>query len=227
MAPALGTGDGMAATATSLSNSGTLSLQNSVTVSNHLLTDPSGTGYLASSGNDVWTGNVSLGSPSYSYLYLEPNSGSTLEIDGTLSNAGNGYLYSYGAGRTILKGNSSFNSSYYNTFYLYSGTLEVDGSLTLPSGNGYVYVSGGTLAGTGTLSSTYGNPDYRISMQGNAQIDPGTATAPGTLTLGSSLHFLNSNNAVNIRLNGASAGQYDEVNVAGDVSLNGVPSASS
>ena len=221
-AAALGSGDGTAATATSLSNNGTLSLQNSITISNHLLSATSGTGNLVSSGNDVWTGNVSFGNPSsYPSLLFEPNFGSTLEIDGAISSVGNGYLYQEGSGRTILKGTSSLSSSYFNEINIYSGTLEVDNSLTLPSGNGYVYVSGGTLAGTGTITSTYYYPDDRISMEGNAQLSPGTTSSPGTLTVGTSLHFLNSNNAINIRLNGASAGQYDEVNVQGDVSLNG------
>ncbi len=209
---ALGSGDGTAATATTLSNYASLILQNSITVSNHLLSETSG-GTFGSSGNNLWTGNVSVGSGN---LYV--STGETLEIDGAVSSSGSGSLQFNGSGRTILKGTSSLNPSYANAVYVYYGTLEVDGSFSVPNNVVYVYANG-TLSGTGTVTSTAGSTNNRIHVDNNGTIEPGTATSPGTLTLGNSLSFQGSGDSLKVRLNGAD--EYDQINVQGDVSLNG------
>ena len=127
---ALGSGDGLVDTGITLGSNATLSLQNSITVSNHLLTVTSaGTnGYLVSSGNDVWTGNIDFGDPSYTRFNVEPSNGNTLEIDGAISNIGPGSLNFDGSGRTVLTAASSLNASYNNSVNANSSTLEVDGS---------------------------------------------------------------------------------------------------
>ncbi len=214
---ALGTGDNTAATAVSLSNA-TLSLQNSITVGNHLLictASSSDTNVVVSSGSDVWTGNVSFGSPSSTLLQVTPGAGSTLEFDGAISNATNGALNFAGSGRTILEGASSFSAGYAYEVVVAAGTVEVDGSLTLP--NGSVFVEGGTLAGTGAVTSASSLSDYRVRVESYGHVAPGTAWTPGMLTVGNSLHFFN-DGFVNIRIDGA--GSYDQVNVAGDFSPN-------
>ena len=107
---------------------------------------------------------------SFSRKKSQPPIRDWLEIDGAISNVGYGYLYQEGFGRTILKGTSNFSSSYYSTFYIYSGTVEVDGSLSIPYGQ--IYTEYATLAGTSTVTASL--YDY-----GGMQVAPGDGLGPG------------------------------------------------
>ena len=146
---------------------------------------------------------------------IEPYAGSTLQLDGIITgdNSGLGNLTFSGSGHTVLYGANNIN---YTSIELANGTVEVNGSLITSA----PLVVGGsaTLSGIGTVTSTYGDPYKRVIVDG--QIAPGTATTPGTLTLGPSLRFYFGDDSVNIRLNGEEEGQYDQVKVLGGVSLN-------
>jgi uncharacterized delta-60 repeat protein len=207
---ALGWGDGTAATATRLDHDSMLWLQNSISVNNHQLNLVAG--LFTSSDHNTWTGSIFVDGPSH----IRPFSGSTLEISGVITTS-SAITHFSGGGRVILSGNSDANLSSFDV--IDSTILEVDGSLGT---SGLIAVArSATLSGSGTVISSFADPNTHISIGENGHISPGNDATPGILNLGNSLRFFGNGNSVKVRLNGASAGQYDQVKVQGDVSLNG------
>lgn len=79
--------------------------------------------------------------------------------------------------------------------------ITVDGSI------GYATMNGGTIKGTGTINNLY-------VYGGN--LDPGHS--PGVLNIGSALDL--AGGTLDIELAGTAAGQFDQLNVTGTVSIN-------
>lgn len=168
-ATALGSSTG----GTVVSSGATLQVQDSITVTDEALTlngsGVSGTGALRNMlGNNVWTGNVTLGSAST----IASDSG-TLAVSGTVNNSGN-LLTVTGAGNTTLNGAVSGTGGLTKTG---SGTLTLGGANTF---TGDLTVSGGTLLLAG---------DNRIADTVNMTLNSGTFATGGydetlgTLTL--------------------------------------------
>ena len=139
-------------------------------------------------------------------------SGNTLTVAGAsdvtlLSGiSGSGAVTKSGSGTLTLSGNNSYTGG----TTVQGGTLVVNGSLV-----GAVAVqTGGILAGSGSLGGL-------VTVASGGFLSPGNGpTSPATITLGALA--LNSGSQTNIKLGGTSPGiQYDQVQVAGQLSLAG------
>jgi uncharacterized repeat protein (TIGR01451 family) len=96
------------------------------------------------------------------------------------------------------------------------GLTQTAGITTLGPGNlaGTIAINGGTLNGTGTITGT-------VTNGGN--FNPGTS--PGAVTITGD-YTQTSTGVLNVDLNGTTAGtQYDQVNVSGNVTLDGTLNA--
>jgi autotransporter-associated beta strand protein len=93
-----------------------------------------------------------------------------------------------------------------------AGTLLANNTMGSGTGTGAVTVNmGGTLGGTGTISGA-------VSVANGGMLSPGSPVAnPGTLGTGNLALVMGATYAV--QLNGAGAGQFDQVNVTGTVNL--------
>ncbi|WP_077024754.1 beta strand repeat-containing protein [Fuerstiella marisgermanici] len=152
-AAGLGTADGTAATGTRVINNSYLQIENSITVADELLT--SDDARVVSVGDNVWTGGMTT--VSSDYLYLWPNSGSSLQVDGNLTP----YRLDVRYGDVILNG--AANTSYYN-YVRSGGTLEVDGTYT---NYYYTYIQNSVLDVDGTYSNQY----YDTNVQSGSTLD--------------------------------------------------------
>ena len=97
--------------------------------------------------------------------------------------------------------------------FILSGVLQVNGSVT----NDFISVEGkGTLAGTGTIKGNVNN----IRTVSPGTVDPGSAGAPGTLTIDGD-YTQQSDATLMIQIAGISDGQFSVLDVMGAVNLNG------
>jgi autotransporter-associated beta strand protein len=144
---ALGSGDNLAATGTSVTSiNAVVRLENGVTIANERLSSPAGIYFnLQSVGNgitNVWDGDIAGGT----YFYLRPGFGNTLQVEREVST--NSVVYVSDYGRVVFNGTSpSLN-------YLFVGNggapiAEVNGTLT--SVTRPFVNSSYTLSGEGTL----------------------------------------------------------------------------
>ena len=198
---ASGLGAARAGNGTDVENA-TLQLQGSFTVAGELLTSSSNA-TISSVGDNVWTGDMTLGDE----LDADVTAGNSLQVDGNITAS---YLYNNDAGQLILDGSANAIQYYVGN----SGVLEVDGTLSTL----YYYVYNyGTLQGTGTINSStqYGEPIYNYGT-----VTPGTASVTGILNT-NNIDFGSGGN-FNVLLNGTTAGtDYAQLDVTGSVSLDG------
>ncbi len=121
-----------------------------------------------------------------------------LIINGAVSGA-DGFTKA-GAGDLVLTG----VNTYVGDTTILAGSLGVDGSVV-----GNVIVSGGTLRGSGTIGG---------SVLNQALVQPGGATAPGTLTIGGNF---NQSPAGTLSIRLASPTSYDLLTIGGAAFLSG------
>lgn len=144
-------------------------------------------------------GRLSVGDGVFMAIYNVLDTTFSGVIDGT------GDIQKVGSGDLTLSGNSP---DFTGLFYIPEGPVTVTGNLTGCS----IHLQGGSIAGTGTVKDVIGENGY---------VDPGLSNSPGLLILVGSLN-LNSEDTINIQLNGSNAGsEYDKLSVAGDVDLGG------
>jgi autotransporter-associated beta strand protein len=126
----------------------------------------------------------------------------SLTVTGPIGDGSNGYgLTSAGAGTLILGG----TSTYTGTTTVAAGTLQVDGSI---ASSGEVSGSGGaTLGGGGSVPT----------VRSDGTVQPGSTAGTGTLIVAGGT--LNTDSTLGIRLDGASAGAYDQLSVAASGAL--------
>ncbi|MBT1062760.1 tandem-95 repeat protein [Bowmanella sp. Y26] len=158
---------------------------------------PSGSetiGSVAGAGNLVLTSGT---------LITGANNSST-SLTGVISGAGS--ITKTGTGSFTLGGTSTFSGA----IQVSAGTLSVTGNLS--SSSGVSVASAATLAGTGTV------PAVNVANGGN--LSPGNA-GPGLLTVAGNL-LLNSGANLLLDITGTAAvTQYDQLDIAGVVSLSG------
>jgi autotransporter-associated beta strand protein len=147
-------------------------------------------------------GNISLGANN---LTVGSNNLSTTFL-GIIDDGGQGgSLTKNGSGTFILEGETE--GTYTGDTNVNRGVLQVDGSIT---SNTFVNRAG-TLAGTGTINANLTN---------NGRASPGSAGAPGMLTVGgnySQAQFA----TLMIQIAGANAGEFGVLNVLGTANLGG------
>ncbi len=126
------------------------------------------------------------------------------------------YVYVQGSSSGVVEVNGDVQEPY--RFQVQSGTAEVNGSVTTTLGP---YVSSGSstrLSGTGTFSWT--STSQKAEIYGN--LNPGTSTSTGILTLGNTWFRSASSSNFEVELNGTTAGSgYDQLVVNGTVELAG------
>ncbi len=229
---ALGTADNTETTGTRITDSnGRVQLENGVTVMDELLTSSpninlnlysTGTGAAGALTNtNKWTGDLDSGGTSSNYYtYLRANStNNRLIVDGEiLAQTGpfGYYVYVQGSSSGVVEVNGDVQEPY--RFQVQSSTAEVNGSVTTTLGP---YVSSGSstrLSGTGTFSWT--STSQKAEIYGN--LNPGTSTSTGILTLGNTWFRSASSSDFEVELNGTSAGSgHDQLVVNGTVELTG------
>jgi hypothetical protein len=187
---------------------GSLTLAGPLTISGSTVT----AGAVAGSGPTVGAPGSAFGSGIFLQgggqpVTFTPDVGETQTVaDGIADQAGSGGtrsrgLTKSGAGTLTLSGVNTYSGA----TTVSAGMLIVNGSIASPVTVG----SGGTLGGAGTISNT-------VMVSSGGTLSPGNSTAilnTGSVTLiaGSTL---------TIEINGTTAGaQYDQVNVAGGVTL--------
>ena len=123
---------------------------------------------------------------------------------GSFSNAG---IFTVSTGSTFTVGGGSFN------FTQSAGTATVDGTLAA-AGSGALTLNGGILYGTGTLD--YGVVDAATITPGNSASSTGKLQVSGT-------YAQSGGGALDVTIGGTTAGtNYDQLNVSGTASLNGI-----
>jgi fibronectin-binding autotransporter adhesin len=176
-------------------------------------------------GNNTYTGTTTIGSNTW-YVGnggatgslgsgAVTNDGSLIfDRSGTITEAGSisgaGSLTQAGGGTLILTGNNTYG----NGTTVNAGTLLVNNTSGSGTGGGAVTVnSGGTLGGNGTVSGA-------VTVASGGTLAPGEL-AVSKLTLGSTLN-LDTGSTLAITLGGLVAGSgYDQVVVAGTITLGG------
>lgn len=155
------------------------------------------TGITINSGAGLTTinSNLALSGPAQA---VTVNNAAGLVINGAVSGADG--LTKAGAGDLVLTG----ANSYLGRTTILQGSLAVDGSVV-----GNALVAGGTLRGVGTIGGNVAN---------QALVQPGGATAPGTLSIGGNYNQ-SSAGTLSIRL--ASPSSYDGLTIGGAAFLNG------
>ncbi|HEY7059851.1 MAG TPA: autotransporter-associated beta strand repeat-containing protein [Chloroflexota bacterium] len=151
-------------------------------------------------GSLAGSGNVNV--VSNGVLFLGPDNTSTT-FSGVISGSGGGRLDKRGTGTLTLTGNNTYTGD----TIVRAGTLVVNGSQPQSA----ITLAGGTLGGTRTVGAitTYGT---------GGTIAPGHS--PGVLASGSVA--LGAANSLAVELDGTAVGtEYDQLNVAGTVSLGG------
>ena len=170
---------------------------------------------------NAWTGDINFASGTgNTYLYILADSGS-LEVDGKITGGSNAYLISDNGPITFTGTGSSLGNFYDDDS---NGTVVVDGSLSVTGG--FYVESGATTEVDGTLTTAYGAVDGTLSGIGtvtapssvinvSGQVAPGTASAPGTLTVGNLV--FQSGSSLDAQLAGANS--YSILQVADGTSL--------
>jgi autotransporter-associated beta strand protein len=163
-------------------------------------------GSSATSGVTTFSGNVTLNSN----LIVTSAGGATVAFSGVISSDPSGAfgLTKTGAGvMTITAGNS-----YTGGTAVTGGTLLVSNATGSGTGSGNVVVNASaTLGGIGTIAGP-------AVINAGGTINAGTPAAAGTLTVGSA-SFQDATAVLRAKLNGAAAGQYDQVATTAGVSL--------
>ncbi len=151
-------------------------------------------GFHQSVGSLTGAGSVSLGAASL----VTGNDGTSTVYAGGIS--GPGSVEKVGAGTWKLTG----DSTYTGPTTIRAGALVVNGSIA-----GNTLVAGGTLHGTGTIGG---------SVTNRAQVRPGGATTPGTLSIGGKFNQ-SAPGTLSIRL--ASPSSYDRLLIGSSALLGG------
>ncbi|MCA9172330.1 MAG: hypothetical protein KDB23_31915, partial [Planctomycetales bacterium] len=198
---ALGSGDNMAATGTSITGTNSyVQLENGVTISNERLTSATSTTlFLNSTGNNLtntWTGDIVSGNNSQ--VYLRPlSSNNRLQLDGTVATAHPSYqVIVQGTSTGITEINGTLTA---NRLYVSEGTAELNGTSATTNAP-YVDSSfGDRLSGTGTFNWT--NTSSTADIYGN--LNPGGVSSTGILTLNGNTIFRNASSTdFEVQLNG-------------------------
>jgi autotransporter-associated beta strand protein len=133
-----------------------------------------GTGYVSLGAN-----NLSIGSNNRSTTF------SGIIQDGGANGGTGGSLTKTGTGRLTLSG----ANTYTGITIIQKGTLNTKNTNGSATGSGAVQVNGGTLGGTGIISSAVSVGNGNTS---GAFLQPGTGTTAGTLTINNTLTFSSS-----------------------------------
>ena len=136
---------GTAAAGTTLLNGASLVLDGSFTVTDELLTVSGYFGALSSTGTNIWTGDIDIQADIYFSVY-----GQSLLVSGNLMSTSYHYLQLSGDGVLELAGSNTLSGGQFN---VYSGTLQVDDSLTVLDYLTFLYGYRGTLQGAGTIGA--------------------------------------------------------------------------
>ena len=150
-------------------------------------------------GGGLTGGNVTLGAAT---LTLGGDNTSPPAYAGIIS--GTGGLTKIGTGTQILSGTNSYNG----TTLVTAGTLLINGSIS----TSVTVQTGATLGGSGSVGA--------LTINSGGTLAPGNS--PGMITTGNYIQ----NGTLSLELNGTVVGSgYDQVNVAGTVSLTGALAA--
>jgi len=217
-AQALGTADGTAARGTTLTG-GTLVLDGSFTVTDEMLT-ASAYGSLANTDINAWTGDIDV--LEGTIFNFNVGYGQSLVVGGNLTSTNNYIVQSTGSGLLELAGVNTLNGGMFQV-YGGGGSLQVDNSLT---GLESIYISSGTLSGTGTVEASIVEVYYSaLQMSGavnspqlvvvDSSVDPAGSTENGTLETGDVQFQFGSFSA---QLNSDTL--YDQLKVSGTITLN-------
>ena len=208
---------------TSVTSGATLALDGSITISNEALTlrgnGVEGGGALRSiSGENAYQGLITLAADSRIHsdldlLILHPSSGSAITGNFNVTFGGDanitvGQPIATGNGSLIKDGNGTLTLDAVNTYtgatIVNDGKLIVNGSI---SGSALTINNGATVTGSGSLGA--------FTLNSGGIIAPGES--PGFLNTGT---ILLNGGTLALELHGATPGvQYDQINVAGDVSI--------
>lgn len=178
-------------------------------------------GTLAASGSFILNPNrtVAIGAPGSLAGTISVAPGSILTYSGTISDYSAGGPS--GTGGLVLTGGGTLSLGGANT---YTGPTQVNqGNLNLGSGGSLTSSSAVTVASTGTLSG-FGTANGSVAMSGT--IAPGSASAVGTLTVGSLA--LNGGGSYTWMISDGLAGQgagWDLIDVVNSLTLNNTSSS--
>jgi hypothetical protein len=134
---------------------------------------------------------------------LNLQSGYDMMTTGALSNAGTVHIGGSSSQLALAPGEDYTQSA---------GLTQVDSGGQLAAKN--VNINGGTLQGTGTVTSVLGT----VTIANGATLLPGTPGSPGTMTITGPL-AINSGGTLAETINGSSAGQFGLTNVSGATTL--------
>ncbi len=163
--------------------------------------------FLEANGDASWSGDINFEGTFYVYSY---NSGSTFTLNNDITLPGWNRVYAYGPGTVVINGD--LDARYGITSQ--SGTIEVNG--TVSSEYQAMSVNNGTMAGTGTFNSSRQTQAYI-----NRNIDPGSGSTTGTMTIDSPARFTN-DGRLSLDINGSAPGtQHDQLVITGDIELGG------
>jgi autotransporter-associated beta strand protein len=201
---ALGTSDA----GTTVFAGATLQLTGGISVSNEALTlegEGTGNGSLENlSGNNVWTGNVTLESG------VAPSIGvtsGTLTLTGQIDENGSSSLTKVGNGTLILTGTSTYTGE----TSVNAGTLQLNASADLSSSSQVVVANGAILKGSGTVGA--------VLVSG--AISPGLS--PGTMPTGSQTWESGGSYVWEINQANGTQGSdpgWDLLDITGDLTIN-------
>ena len=129
---------------------------------------------------------------------------SNTTFSGSIDLSGGGELHKVGTGRLTFSSDFQTGSG---DIRIKGGVLQVDGSLV---GGNVEVEKGATLAGSGSLNGD-------LTVEAGAKVRPGSADAPGTLTVGNYLPSASASLIIQIR----SATDFSKLMVTGEAFLDG------